>query len=332
MRFDFTAKGALTVGQVKEAEEIANRMVLENHKVYAKDSELALAKAVQGLRAVFDEFYPDPVRVVSIGVPVEDLLQDPSGPAGSSTSVEFCGGTHLHRSGHVGNFVISSEEAIAKGIRRIVALTGPEATKALKKAEVLQNELNKLRDVMSGEAITEKELTRKIVELNDDVSHATIPHWRKDELRSMLKDMKKILDDKDRARKAAVIVEVGDQAKSFIEANPDQTFVVHEFQAGSNAKALDGALKQFRSLSPKTAVMLFSVDSDANKIICLSSVPKPIISKGLRACDWVQHVSGTINGKGGGKEETAQATGTNPKSLAEAMKLASEFAQLKLSN
>ena len=61
--------------------------------MYAKDCPLAAAKAIQGLRAVFDETYPDPVRVVSIGIPVEELLDDPSGPAGSITSVEFCGGT-----------------------------------------------------------------------------------------------------------------------------------------------------------------------------------------------------------------------------------------------
>lgn len=61
--------------------------------VYTLDCPLAAAKAIQGLRAVFDETYPDPVRVVSIGVPVSELLDDPSGPAGSLTSVEFCGGT-----------------------------------------------------------------------------------------------------------------------------------------------------------------------------------------------------------------------------------------------
>ena len=61
--------------------------------VYAMNATLAEAKAIQGLRAVFDETYPDPVRVVSIGIPVQDLLADPNSAAGSLTSIEFCGGT-----------------------------------------------------------------------------------------------------------------------------------------------------------------------------------------------------------------------------------------------
>jgi len=39
------------------------------------------------------QVYPDPVRVVSVGIPIDQLLADPDGPGGSSTSVEFCGGT-----------------------------------------------------------------------------------------------------------------------------------------------------------------------------------------------------------------------------------------------
>ena len=76
-------------------------MVGKNDEVFAKDASLAVAKTIQGLRAVFDETYPDPVRVVSIGVPVTTLEQDPTGPAGAQTSVEFCGGTHLQRSGEL---------------------------------------------------------------------------------------------------------------------------------------------------------------------------------------------------------------------------------------
>ena len=135
----------MTVDQVKKAEQLANQLIQKNDEVYAKEAPLAIAKSIQGLRAVFDETYPDPVRVVSIGIPVEKMEKNPTDPAGTETSVEFCGGTHLRRAGHIGNFIIASEEAIAKGIRRIIALTGPEAEKAIKKAELLEQHLKQVR-------------------------------------------------------------------------------------------------------------------------------------------------------------------------------------------
>ena len=82
-RFDFTNAKAMTVAQVKAAEEHANELIGRNEKVYAKEAPLAVAKTIQGLRAVFDETYPDPVRVVSIGIPVETLEANPTQPAGS---------------------------------------------------------------------------------------------------------------------------------------------------------------------------------------------------------------------------------------------------------
>ena len=89
-----------------------------------------------------------------------------------------------------------------------------------------------------------------------------------------------------------------------IEADPNRSFVVDVFDAGSNQKVsvksaniiiviivvlfvkippvfffslfkiLDAALKQFKSLAPKTAALLFSVDEENSKIICLAQVPK----------------------------------------------------------
>ena len=63
MRFDFTAAKAMTVAQVKKAEETANELIEKNEEVYAKETPLALAKAIQGLRAVFDETYPGKIWV-----------------------------------------------------------------------------------------------------------------------------------------------------------------------------------------------------------------------------------------------------------------------------
>ncbi|PNF25968.1 Alanine--tRNA ligase, cytoplasmic [Cryptotermes secundus] len=334
LRFDFTNKGAMSVEQVKATEVHSNAVIDKNEPVYAKEASLAVAKAIQGLRAVFEETYPDPVRVVSIGIPVEKLEEDPYGPAGNNTSVEFCGGTHLHRAGHVGKFVIASEEAIAKGIRRIVALTGPEASKALKKTELLENKLNKFISLLNSDdsEISNKDLVKKIVELTDDVSHATIPYWKKEEMRTNLKHLKKQLDDKDRASKAEVTAKVLEEVKALLAGNPKAPVIVQELKAYSNAKALDGALKQVKALSAETSAMFFSVDSEAKKIVCLSAVPKSAVNRGLKANEWVQQVSGLMQGKGGGKPEAAQASGSNVSCLQEALGIAAQFANAKLNS
>lgn len=87
----------------------------------------------------------------------------------------------MHYTGHIGDFIIASEEAIAKGIRRIVALTGPEAAKALKKTTLLQNQLTQLQETIEADksGTNSKEHVKKIVEMTDDISHAIIPGWKK---------------------------------------------------------------------------------------------------------------------------------------------------------
>lgn len=100
----------------------------------------------------------------------------------SNISSTFLIHSHLVRSGHIGHLVIASEEAISKGVRRIVALTGPEAQKALNKSAVLENALNALRNELKTIPLTPqsaKEMVKRIVELTNDVSHAVIPYWKK---------------------------------------------------------------------------------------------------------------------------------------------------------
>jgi len=87
----------------------------------------------------------------------------------------------LHYTGHIGDFVIASEDAIAKGIRRIVALTGPEATKALRTMRILEKQLSQLQATIEADksGTNSKEYVKKIVELTEEVSHAVIPAWWK---------------------------------------------------------------------------------------------------------------------------------------------------------
>ncbi|XP_037076515.1 alanine--tRNA ligase, cytoplasmic-like [Pollicipes pollicipes] len=332
LRFDFTSNSAMKPDQVRRTEQAANELIAKNGEVFAKDSSLALAKSIQGLRAVFDETYPDPVRVVSIGVSVEELEADPSGPAATQTSVEFCGGTHLRRAGHIGPFVIASEEAIAKGIRRIVALTGPEAQKALNRAAALENRLNTLAEQVADPsgALGSRELVKRIVELTDEISQATVQQWKKDELRASLSKMKKQLDDKDKAAKAAVMTSVVEEAKAFVSANKELPWVVRQFHAYSNAKALDAGLKQVKAIAPEMSALFLSVDEDAGKMVCLSAVPKSALAAGLKANEWVQRLSALMGGRGGGKPESAQATGTNTAALQACLEAARQHARQML--
>lgn len=320
--------------QLKQVETIAREVIDKNEVVYAKESNLSLAKVIKGLRAVFDETYPDPVRVVSIGVPVEDLLKDPTSAAGMNTSVEFCGGTHLKRTGHINYFVITSEEAIAKGIRRIICVTGLEAKRSLNKMAKLENDVSELKIyIMANESkfsTENKNMVKKILDLQQEISSSNISCWKKEELRATLNQLKKKIDDYERSIKASQANEVVNVAKQLATDKKDSPFIVDVLNAGSNAKALDSALKAVKTISPNTAALFFSVDEENKKIICLSSVPKELVSRGLNANEWINNVVTVINGKGGGKQESAQATGTKTESLNEAMNLSIAFAQLKL--
>ncbi|KIH60222.1 alanine--tRNA ligase [Ancylostoma duodenale] len=298
LRFDFTNKQAMTVKQVKETEEIVQSVINTREPVYAKEAPLAQAREISGLRAMFDENYPDPVRVVCVGVPVEQLLQDPKSGAGLKTTVEFCGGTHLHNVGHIGHFVISSEEAIAKGIRRIVALTGPEADRAIQRAD-------------------------RLAARAQEINAAQLPYWRKDAIREQCKAAQKTLDGYKKLADAAIAEKVLSEAKELAQGD-QQDVIVHVFSSGASSKVLDNALKQLKSTK---AVMGFSVNEESGKVLVLAKVDKSLVDGGLKANLWVNEVCTILGGRGGGKDANAQATGENIDRLDEAVALARKFAQ-----
>uniref|UniRef100_A0A3B4GL78 Alanine--tRNA ligase n=1 Tax=Pundamilia nyererei TaxID=303518 RepID=A0A3B4GL78_9CICH len=124
-RFDFSVKGSLSVSQLQQVERCVNDIISANQIVHSQELPLQRARGISGLRTV-DEVYPDPVRVVSVELPVTELLDKQSD---RQTSVELCCGTHLLQTGAIEDLVIVSERQLVKGISRIVAVTGQEAAR-----------------------------------------------------------------------------------------------------------------------------------------------------------------------------------------------------------
>ena len=107
LRFDFTHFTALTPEEIAAVEDIVNSKVLEDMPVKTDVMKTDHAIAA-GATALFGEKYGDTVRVVAAG----------------AFSRELCGGTHVHSTGNIGLFLVTSEGSVASGIRRIEAITG----------------------------------------------------------------------------------------------------------------------------------------------------------------------------------------------------------------
>ena len=120
LRFDFSHKSAMSTAQLRDTEEYVRDTITKSLPVTADVMALDDAKAIPGVRAMFGEVYPDPVRVVKVG---------------DDCSVEFCGGTHISNTAEAEAFVLTEETAVAKGIRRITALTRDAAKKAIKEGK-----------------------------------------------------------------------------------------------------------------------------------------------------------------------------------------------------
>ena len=118
LRFDFVHQKPITAEELARVEDIANEVVLENDEVTTRLMGVDEAREA-GARALFGEKYGDEVRVVSMGKGAREHGQNALG-----WSVELCGGTHVKRTGDIGLISVTSESAVASGVRRIEALTG----------------------------------------------------------------------------------------------------------------------------------------------------------------------------------------------------------------
>ncbi len=167
LRFDFAHFSKMTEEELRRTEALVNQKIRENIQVVIK--ELPKEEALKlGATALFGEKYGDVVRVV---------ITDPD------YSIELCGGTHVEHTGMIGLFTITSESAVAAGVRRIEALTGESATEhaadimsqykkigeLLKAKEPLKAVEKLLEDKQAGDKKLEAAESRQLVVLRNEL-------------------------------------------------------------------------------------------------------------------------------------------------------------------
>ncbi|KAL6982568.1 alanine--tRNA ligase [Sarracenia purpurea var. burkii] len=163
--------------ELRKIESIVNEQIKAELEVYAKEANLTDAKRIKGLRAVFGEVYPDPVRVVSIGREVEDLLANPENEEWLSISAELWGDSFLRLIPVALYWSLSIQ---SRGIRRVTAVTTDCAFRAIELALSLE------QDVKEASKTDRSLLEEKVTYLNGCMESAAIPSARKADLKAKI--------------------------------------------------------------------------------------------------------------------------------------------------
>ncbi|CZT47027.1 probable alanine--tRNA ligase, cytosolic [Rhynchosporium secalis] len=323
LRFDFSHKAQVTLPEIKKIEDSSNAYIKQNCEIYSKEVDLDLAKGIEGVRAVFGETYPNPVRVVSVGVPVDELLENPTNPKWREVSVEFCGGTHVEKTGLIKDLVIVEESGIAKGIRRIIAYTGDAAHEVQRLAIDFNKRIETLENMPHG---SEKEAEVKSVQ--NDLSQLSISSLTKEELKTRFAKIQKGLLDEQKKKQKAEAKTALDTVTGHFAENKDSSVYIGQLPISANAKAIAEVMNHFKSKAKDKSVYLFA--GSETEIVHGVYVGTDHAPKGVTAEQWAASVSEVVGGRSGGKEPTRTGQGTNPDKIKEGVAVAEKWLAEKL--
>ncbi len=272
LRFDLTHSEKISNQEILEIENLVNKEIQRNVALDIAIKNFDVAKA-EGAEALFGEKYGDEVRVIAIG----------------EFSMELCGGTHVDRTGDIGLLKIIEESSLAAGIRRLVAVTGPEAISYIQtNADII----NKLQAILGTKA--------------DEIS------FRVNHLIEERKELEKKLKHK-RSKSSINAKTLMEECQKYKDYNILVSNV--DFESLDELKAFGDEI--LNVLGSGIAV-LGSDKSD--KPIVVIVVTNDIIDKGINAGNLAKIIGNEMGGGGGGKPSLATAGGKDLNTYALAMK------------
>lgn len=252
-----------------------------------------------------DEVYPDPARVVSVGLSASDLLQTQDlDQDRTKTSVELCCGTHVVQTSDLEDILIVSERQFIKGISRIIAVTGSTAKQARELGMALEQEVDSLWMRITGSAPDSLDAAQRLAKevglLTNEVDLGCIPQWKRRELQTKLKSLQRTSNTclrKMETRQASV------EAQSLLQKHGTKPGLTVDHIQTDSLSVLMKTVNQFSLLVPDSFVMLLG-QTPSGKVLCACQVPKGVSS--LLASDWAVAVCGRFHGSAGGSDLVAK--------------------------
>jgi alanyl-tRNA synthetase len=277
LRFDFSHFGKMTPEEIKQVEHIVNTEIRENHPLNEKRAIPMEEARDMGALAFFGEKYGDLVRVINFG-----------------DSTELCGGTHVTATGNIGIIKITSEGAIAAGIRRIEALTGTKAEEYL---------YNMTDTVMQAKAIlkNQKDIVKGI-EMLQEANH---------ELQKEIEILKK--------EKAA---HVRKNILSQVIETEKYTLLATEVELDASTMK-DLAFQLKGQISNYVIVLGTKADGKAGLLVMIDEDTVKVNQ--LNAGAIIRELAVEIKGGGGGQPHFASAGGKNPDGIPAAIEKAKQL-------
>jgi alanyl-tRNA synthetase len=263
LRFDFSHHGPIDAATLHAIEQDVNELVLANEPVVTREMAYPDALAL-GAMAFFSEKYGDRVRVVEMG-----------------PSIELCGGTHVRTTGQVGTFRVSGQSGVAAGVRRIEALTGTGALRAVRE---LEQRLAQVADALKAQP---EHLVRRVEQLLEE----------RQRLESRLAEA---------LRSGGGGAVAGDT----VDVNGVQVTIAEI--ATDDRDEVGQMADRFREGKRNAVLVLFSSGGRGAIHVTLTD---DLVGAGRKAGDLVNQIAALSGGKGGGRPHFASAGAGDPSKL-----------------
>jgi alanyl-tRNA synthetase len=266
LRFDFSHHAPVEPATLDSIEAEVNELVLANTSVTTRQLPYADALAL-GAMAFFSEKYGDVVRVVQMG-----------------PSIELCGGTHVRSTGQIGTFRFSGQTGVAAGVRRIEAVTGTGALRAVRE---LEQRLAQVAETLKAQP---EHLARRVEQLLEE----------RQRLEARLAEALKSGAGPSTLGEAVDV--------DGVQLTIAETATEDRDEAGQIAD-------RFREGRRNAVLVLFGITGRGAIHVTLTD---DLVSAGRKAADLVNRIAAVSGGRGGGRPHFASAGAGDPGKLAAA--------------